>query len=122
MDKLLYEYLLSYFYTLSYTGYMKDDTTYKLLIYGFYRDFVMKDYRGLLNKEDYHMIEEVLDSFYGTDCLMSYPDYLKMGKLHLGEITEMATRIKNLEDTAVVKSQELSVPSVESDIEITEEE
>ena len=53
---------------------------------------------------------------------MSYPDYLKMGKLHLGEMTEMATRIKNLEDTTVVKSRDLVDVNEGSDIEITEEE
>ena len=36
-------------------------------------------------------------------CLIPYPDYLKMGKLHLGEVTELAQRVKNIEDTEVVK-------------------
>ena len=34
---------------------------------------------------------------------MIIPDYLKMNKLNLGSTTELAQRIKNLEDTDVVK-------------------
>ena len=121
MDEILYNYLTSYYTALSYTGYEKDSTVYKLLILCFYRDFMLKDYRGILTYKDYKTIEEVLDSFYGTNCLMSYPDYLKMGKLHLGEMTEMATRVKKLEDTSVVKARTLE-ESGDSDIEITEED
>jgi hypothetical protein len=61
------------------------------------------DYRGLLSKDDYRLIEKALDCLYGSTCLIPYPDYLKMNKLHLGEMTEMAQRVKTLEDTDVVK-------------------
>jgi hypothetical protein len=69
----------------------------------FYRDFVFHDYRGLLSREDYLLIERALDCLWGSSCLIPYPDYLKMGKLHLGEVTEMAHRIKTLEDEPVLK-------------------
>ena len=69
----------------------------------FYKDFMFNDYRGLLSKNDYCLIENALNCIYGTSCLIPYPDYVKMGRLHLGEMTEMAQRLKNLEDTDVVK-------------------
>jgi len=103
MDNILYNMLKSYYDILEVTGYLKGAIPNKLLVYSFYRDFVMNDYRGILTKDDYRLIEQVLDCFYGTECLMSYPDYLKMGKLHCGEITELAHRVKKIEDTEVVK-------------------
>ena len=92
----------------------------KLLLLIFYRDFVYHDYRGLLSREDYLLIERALDCLWGSTCLIPYPDYLKMGKLHLGEMTEMAQRVKNLEDTEVLKA--MNVESISGDIVITREE
>ena len=119
MDNILYEFLTSYYNTLFFTGYVKDKITYKLLVYCFYIDLVKNDFRCHLSKDDYRMIEEILDCFYGTNCLMPYPDYLKMGKLHLGEITEIACRLKNLEDTDVVKVADLYADGI-SDIVLSE--
>lgn len=50
------------------------------------------------------LIEKALDCLYGSTCLIPYPDYLKMGKLHLGEMTELVQRIENLENTNVLKA------------------
>lgn len=125
MDEILYQYLSSYYNALSKVGYIKDDTVYKLLIYNFYRDFVMHDYRGSITKEDYQLIESLLDSFYGTNCLMSYPDYLKMGKLCLGDITEIASRVRKLEDTEVVKvihDEEIVAGAPQGDVLVFAEE
>lgn len=95
----------------------------KLLILSFYKDFIFGDYRGLLSKEDYYLIEQALDCLYGSTCLIPYPDYLKMGKLYLGEMTEMAQRIKNVENTEVLKVIH-GVPEgdTDSDIIVIEEE
>jgi hypothetical protein len=60
----------------------------------------------LLSKDDYHLIERALDCLYGSTCLIPYPDYLKMSKLHLGEMGEIASRLKEVEDTKVIKSKE----------------
>ena len=103
MDEILYEALSKYYHALELKGYMSKAHSFKLLALIFYRDFVFHDYRGLLSKKDYRLIEKALDCIYGTSCLIPYPDYLKMGKLHLGEMTEMAQRVKALEDTDVVK-------------------
>ena len=103
MDEIVYEALLKYFHALEIHGYMSKTHSIKLLVLSFFKDFVFQDYRGILTREDYCLIERALDCLYGTSCLIPYPDYLKMGKLHLGEITEMAQRVKTLEDTDVVK-------------------
>lgn len=103
MDEILYEALTKYYNALEYNVYMEEDQTDELLVLGFYRDFMYHDYRALLSKQDYSKIEKALDCLFGRSCLIPYPDYLKMGKLHLGDMTEMAQRVKNLEDTDVVK-------------------
>ena len=100
MDEILYNALSSYYHALELKGYMSKAHSDKLLVLAFYRDFMFHDYRAVLSKSDYRLIEEALDCLYGTSCLIPYPDYLKMGKLHLGEMTQ---RLKNLEETDVVK-------------------
>ena len=103
MDEMIYNALTSYYNALEKLGYMSNSQAQKLLLLIFYRDFVFNDYRGIISKEDYQLIERTLNCLYGTTCLIPYPDYLKMGKLHLGEVTELAQRVKNIEDTEVVK-------------------
>lgn len=103
MDEILLEALTKYYHALELRGYMSKANSDKLLVLAFYWDFMFHDYRALLSKRDYHLIERAWDCLYGTSCLIPYPDYLKMGKLHLGEMTELAQRLKNLEDTDVVK-------------------
>lgn len=116
MDEILYNALSRYYHALEVKGYMPITQAYKLLVLIFYKDFVYSDYRGIITKEDYRLIEKVLDCLYGTTCLIPYPDYLKMGKLYLGEITEIAHRVAALEDTPVLKLiRDLS--SAEGDVE-----
>ena len=103
MDEIIYNALTSYYNALEKLGYMSNSQAQKLLLLSFYRDFVFNDYRGLISREDYQLIERALNCLYGTTCLIPYPDYLKMGKLHLGEVTELAQRVKNIEDTEVAK-------------------
>lgn len=122
MDNFIYQAIDKYFKALSKLGSFNYKQLNKLLVLIFYYHLVYEDYRGYISKEDYRLIEKALNCLYGTNCLIPYPDYLKMGKLHLGEMTEMATRIKNLEDTPVIKVRDLEESSDESDIEIIEEE
>ena len=122
MDEFVYNAFNGYFQVLEKVGYMKQKNIDSLLVLNFLYELIYHDYRGYIKEEDYHTIEKALNCLYGTNCLIPYPDYLKMGKLHLGEMTEMATRIKNLEDTTVVKSRDLVDVNEGSDIEITEEE
>ncbi len=116
MDEMVYSSLGSYFHALEKTGYLPWGNVQKLLLLIFYKDFVYQDYRGLLSIEDYHYIEKALDCLYGSTCLIPYPDYLKMSKLYLGNMTEMAQRIKTLEDTDVLKSID-DLSSVDSDVQ-----
>ena len=104
MDEMLYSSLSRYFNALEVKGYMPYSQMEKLMILCFYKDFVFGDYRGIISKDDYLLIERALDCLYGSTCLIPYPDYLKMGKLHIGEMTEMAHRVKTLEDTEVLKA------------------
>ena len=120
MDNILYDALSSYYHALELKGYMSHDHAQRLLLLIFYRDFTLKDYRGLLSKDDYHLIERALDCLWGSSCLIPYPDYLKMSKLCLGGTTEMTQRIKNLEDTKVLKA--FDADSTSGDIIIVEDE
>jgi len=124
MDNILYDALSSYYHALEQKGYMSNSHAQKLLLLIFYRDFTLKDYRGLLSKDDYHLIERALDCLWGSSCLIPYPDYLKMGKLHLGEVTEMVQRIKTLEDEPVLKVMHSmdGQADPDSDIMIVEED
>lgn len=125
MDEMVYESLSRYYHALELKGYMAYGEAIKLLILIFYKDFVFHDYRGLLSKEDYHIIEKALNCLYGSSCLIPYPDYLKMGKLYLGQITEMAHRVKTLEDTSVVKlihDLDSAEGNVENDIKVVADE
>lgn len=124
MDRIIYDSLSKYYHVLEQTGYMSNAHAQRLLLLIFYRDFTLRDFRGLLSKDDYHLIERALDCLWGSSCLIPYPDYLKMGRLHLGEITEVAQRLKTLEDTEVLKLTDISSdPENDSDftVEIKEE-
>lgn len=123
MDELVYNSLIKYFNTLEKTGYMADSNTAKLLVLAFYKDFVYDDYRGLIDNEDYHLIERALDCIYGTSCLTPYPDYLKMGKLNLGQVSELACRVRTLEEEPVLKLlRDGSGEEIQSDVLIVSDD
>ena len=121
MDSIIYDALSSYYHALELKGYMSNSHAMKLLLLIFYRNFVFHDYRGLISRDDYLLIEKALDCLWGSTCLIPYPDYLKMGKLHLGEITELASRVRTLEDTDVLKAFDADGTG-DSDIIITSDE
>ena len=125
MDEMIYNSLSSYYHALGVKGYMPYIDAQKLLLLIFYRDFVYGDYRGILSRDDYRLIERALNCLFGSSCLIPYPDYLKMGKLHLGDITEMAQRVKNIEDADVLKlihDLDSAEGTEESDIIVVAEE
>ena len=122
MDELVLSSISSYYHTLEKIGYLSYSHVMKLLLLLFYRDFVFEDYRGFLSREDYLLIERALNCLFGTTCLIPYPDYLKMGKLHLGEMTELAQRVKTIEDTDVVKVIHDTEDDGQSDIIVTVED
>lgn len=119
MDEIVYDAIERYFNAVSKLGYLSDRDTFKLLVLLFYRDVICEDYIGHITEKDYYLIEKALDCLYGTTCLIPYPEYMQNGKLHLGELSEMAQRIQKLEDTNVLKvihdPEDLST-DVDSDI------
>ena len=123
MDEMVYNALSSYYNALERRGYMAWSHAIKLLVLLFYWEFIYHDYRCHLSKADYHLIERALNCLYGTTCLIPYPDYLKMGKLHLGDMAELACRVKKIEDYEVVKLIEdlkgIANSEYPSDIEIS---
>lgn len=98
MDKVLFDSLCRYFATLARVGNVSYNSVAKLLVLMFYKHFIYEDYRGNLSKKDYSTIEKALDCLFGSTCLIPYPNYLEMGKLRLGDMTEMAQRIINNEN------------------------
>lgn len=120
MGETVYESLSAYYDALSKLGYMSQDKGNSLLLLSFFNEFVYNDYRGVISREDYRVIERALNCLFGSNCLIPYPDYLKMGKLHLGEVTELAYRVKKLENTEVIKATDLSTK--DSDVTIEEED
>ena len=121
MDNIIYNSIYGYYQALEKLGSYSYSTVYRILLLCFYRDFVFGDYRGVLSRNDYHEIEKALNCLFGTDCLIPYPDYLKMGKLHIGETTELASRLKALEETKVLKAFDAE-GTEDSDIVILSEE
>ena len=120
MDNAIFNAIDAYYKVLARRGYHSYADALRLLVLCFYRDFVFHDYRATLSKEDYHIIEKALNCLFGSSCLIPYVDYLKMGKLHIGEMTEMAQRVKTLEETEVLKA--FDGDDENSDIVILEEE
>lgn len=121
MDKFIYSSITQYYDALSKLGYHKYGDVFSLLVLSFFRDFVYEDYRARLSREDYHVIEKALNCLFGSNCLIPYPDYLKMNKLHLGHMTELSQRVKTLEDTEVLKAFDADGTS-DSDIMIVSKE
>lgn len=125
MDRIIYESLNRYYHTLESIGYISDVHTKKLLVLCFYKDFITNDYKNTLSKDDYMSIEKALYCLYGTSCLIPYPDYLKMNKIYLGQLSELSRRIKVLEETPVLKIMqdvENSQENPDSDIIIVQSE
>jgi hypothetical protein len=97
MDEFVYQSISRYFHILGIKGYLSYRDVSRLLVLLFYHHLIYDDYRGYISEEDYTQIGVALNCLYGSTCLIPYPDYLKMGKLKLGELTELAYRTKSLE-------------------------
>ena len=97
MDDYVYTSVNWYFHVLEKTGYVSQPDVNALLVLIFFYDFTYRDYRGYISRDDYKTIERAMNCLYGKSCLIPYPDYLKMGKLKLGEVSEILSRTKALE-------------------------
>lgn len=78
MVNFVYNAINNYFTVLTKLGYISNRNAQSLLILQFYYNLIFNDYRGYISKEDYRTIEKALNCLYGTNCLIPYPDYLKM--------------------------------------------
>lgn len=105
MERIVYNSLCNYFHALELKGYMPNKDSQKLLVLNFYWDYIYNMPGHILKREDYMLIEKALDCLYGSSCLIPYPDYLKMGKLRLGQMEEIDFRLKEVENTKVVKGK-----------------
>ena len=105
MDEFVYNAVNGYFHTLENFGYSRYRNIRSLLVLIFFYNLIYRDYRGFIKKKDYQTIERAMNCLYGSSCLIPYPDYLKMGKLKLGEMTEVLDRVKALETVKVVKGK-----------------
>ena len=79
MDKLLYNTLVRYFNTLSYTGYVKDATVFKILVIQFIQELFTNEFKYYITKEDIVLMKELLYQFIGSTCEISFPDYCGCG-------------------------------------------
>jgi len=107
MEEFVYNAYARYFGFLEMNGYYSQKDVDKLLVLTFIYDLIYRDYRGNVKEEDYHVFERALECLYGTSCLTPYMDYLKMGKLKLGEMTEVLHRTHEAE--RVVRDMEHAV-------------
>lgn len=98
MDEYLYKSLEHYFSALKKVGYYKYGDVCKLLVLVFWYHLLYEDYRGYVQRDDYRLIERGLDCLYGTTCLMPYIDYMKTGNLKVGDMTELLSRMDDVEN------------------------
>ena len=105
MERIVYNTLCNYFHTLSLKGYMPNKDSQKALVLSFYWDYIYNQPGHILSRKEFMLIEKALNCLYGSTCLTPYPDYLKMGKLRLGQMEEINYRLKEMEATKVVKGK-----------------
>lgn len=115
-----YNILLNYFKHLSNTGYYKQTELNKMLLYITILDLLMNDFRGLVNSEDYNIINKALYCLYGSSCLIPFPDYYnnKTKKImYVGSLSELVHRVEELE---IPFDQIMDTPIIVPEKDITE--
>lgn len=118
MEDIVYNSIKSYFNALSKLGYVRNEEVNKLLALIIIEEFTYYDFRGLINKEDYMKINKSLYNLFGKSCLIPYPNFCKikdMNKLRLGDMSELAHRVKINEDN-IKEIQETKVVKTLNDV------
>ena len=87
---------------------MPNKDSQKALVLSFYWDYIYNMPGHILKRDEYMLVEKALDCLYGSTCLIPYPDYLKMGKLHIGEMTEVLDRVKVNEEVLAVYDKRIT--------------
>ena len=75
MGDRLYNALSKYFTVLSNTGYMNKTDTLKLYVYVTIVRLFYTVFREYITEQDYEIIDKALYCLYGSNCLISYPDF-----------------------------------------------
>lgn len=101
MDDILYTTLSRYFNKLSKFGYTSYNEVYNILYLILIRDFIYNDFYGYITEDDYRYIERSLYCLFGKSCLIPYPQYLVMGNLNLGSLSELAYRVERNEQNII---------------------
>lgn len=70
MDKVLYNAIINYFKSLSYTGYKSYDVVYKILII----DFINQLSQYCLFQEDKDLIKNFLNNIIESTCEIDFPE------------------------------------------------
>lgn len=107
MDKYLNDMLNRYFFKLALVGYARDSEVTRLMGVVIIEEMVTRDFRGFLTECDRKIIEQALYNLTGG-CVLPYPkinDQRIMNKLHLGDISELASRVEELNDYVLAYSE-----------------
>ena len=68
--------LQKYFCTLSYLGYVNDESVKKLLVLLFLEE-LLSQWNPFVTENDYRIISKSLYKLFGNDCIIEFPDYIK---------------------------------------------
>lgn len=102
MVEQVYNSLNKYFIHLGNTGYVKQSSVERLLLFTLIQEFVDNVLGLYLTKEDYLEINKALYCLYGSDCMIEYPDYYNPKTkrvMYTGGCSDLLSRIEELEET-----------------------
>ena len=68
--------LQKYFCTLSYLGYVNDESVKKLLVLLFLEE-LLSQWHLFVTENDYRIISKSLYKLFGNDCIIEFPDYIR---------------------------------------------
>lgn len=101
----LYNSLVNYFNVLSNFGYKKYTDVYKLLVYSFIEEMLTGPFRIYITEDNYRSIATVLECFYGSSCLIPYPEYINDDSLFGKIFADEFIRNKNMEEGSIKSSE-----------------
>jgi hypothetical protein len=77
MDKIseiTFESLRNYFSVLSKTGYLSDKKVFQLILLLFIKEFLL-EFQGMINEEDYNLLDRIVLCLKGSACLVPFEIY-----------------------------------------------
>ena len=91
-DNILAQSLNRYFIILQHTGYINDQTTFKLVLLSFIEEFLNK-YQGYITEEDYNKISRIVSCMADNSCLIPYGEYKKPSPILVNYVYNIPIRI-----------------------------